>query len=86
MGIKLRQPLKGKIENLIIKKYLELDAIEAINNMSAEINENGELIINYDSDKLNINYEIIDGNLFFTDNTGLIDSSINKDYELEVIY
>lgn len=86
MGIKLRQLLKGKIDNSIIKKYLSPDAIEAINNMTAEINENGELIINYDSNKLNINYEIVDGNLIFTDNTGLINSVINKNDELEVMY
>lgn len=86
MGIKLRQLLKGKIDNLIIKKYLSPDVIEAINNMTSEINKNGELIINYDSNKLNINYDIVDGNLIFTDNSGLINSVINKNDELEVIY
>lgn len=60
--------------------------IDAINNMTVEINENGELVVNYDNNLLSIDYSIIDGELMYVDNTGLIDSQINENKELEMIY
>lgn len=60
---------------------------EAINNMSLVIDENGYLLMDYDDVLLDINYSInSDGELLFTENRGLIDSKINNDEELEVIY
>ena len=72
-------------EEGLLDSSLTLIEIEALNNMICEIDENGELLINYDDEVLNISFSIEDKNLIVTEN---IDAnfSINENGEMEVSY
>ena len=69
-----------------IDSTLTEEQIEAINNMSCNIDENGNLQMNYDDSVLAINFEIEDGNLIAETNVDSISFNINSNGEMEAIY
>lgn len=77
--------LKILKEQGLISSSLTEEEIQALNNMTCEIDENGNLIINYNDEVLNISFSIEDKNLIVTEN---IDAnfSINETGEMEVSY
>ncbi len=60
--------------------------IEAFEDFETEINNNGELTMRYDSETLDLDFDIDDGDLIATYNIENISFDINNDGELEVIY
>ena len=71
---------------LIQLEGLTSEQIAAINNMSCDIDENGNLEINYDDTVLAINFEIENGNLIAETNIDNISFNINSNGEMEAIY
>lgn len=57
---------------------------EAINNMVATIN--GDLILEYDDEVLDVEFKIEEDNLIITNNVAGLDFSINENGEMEAIY
>lgn len=69
-----------------IDSTLTEEQIEAINNMSCEIDENGNLQMNYDDSTLAVNFKIEYGDLIAETNVGGLSFNINSDGEMEAIY
>ena len=68
-----------------ITENLTEEQIKAINNMTVLI-ENGELIIEYDDEVLNLNFNLENGNLIVDNNVNGLNFNINTNEELEAIY
>ena len=62
------------------------EQIEAINQMETYINNNGELMLDYNDSVLDINFEINGRNLYVDNNIEQLDFNINSNNELEAIY
>ena len=71
---------------LIELEGLTSEQIQAINNMICEIDENGNLKIDYDDTLLAINFEIENGNLIVENNVDSLSFNINNNGEMEAIY
>lgn len=70
---------------LIQLNSLTEEQIQALNDMTCEIDENGELSVTYDETVLNINLQVEDGNLIIDNNINAT-FNINENGELEVSY
>lgn len=73
-------------QGLIQLEDLTSEQIEAINNMSCDIDENGNLQINYDDTILAVNFKMENGNLIAETNVDRLSFNINSNGEMEAIY
>lgn len=80
----------NQILTIDLSPYMDSDLteelIEAINSMSCDIDENGNLQMNYNDSILAINFEIEDGDLIAESNVEGLSFNINSNGEMEAIY
>lgn len=86
-NIELRKAVIGILYEYGLIKLDELtpEQINALETMDISINENGELITNFNNEVLNIEFNIVDNNLIVDSLENGIDFNINNK-ELEVNY